>query len=142
MKVTETTSFDEYWSSPRFRLKRPQFRGSEKQAYGDNIYHSEGEDQWIQARSHHSFPDGSPNPLNLEPDTRHPRVLISDDFAYWGSSAPEIPASLRNFRGSQDICHDRQGYRAEFPADLIVAFEEWFRSLGENGCVGWPERWK
>ena len=34
MLVTETLTFNGYWSDPRFRSKRPNLRGSKKQAFG------------------------------------------------------------------------------------------------------------
>src|SRR5438034_11308809 len=59
MKVAETVTYDQYWEDPRFRVKRPNLRGSLKQAYGDNIYHRNPETcGWIQENSHHSLPDG------------------------------------------------------------------------------------
>ena len=52
MRVAETMSFNDYWSDPRFRAKRPNLRGSIKQAYGDNIYHRHSEDApWEQEDS-------------------------------------------------------------------------------------------
>ena len=38
MKVTDSCTFDEYWTNPSFQCKKPNLRGSLKQAYGDNIY--------------------------------------------------------------------------------------------------------
>jgi hypothetical protein len=39
MRVTGTLTFEEYWDDPRFQSKKPNLRGSKKQAFGDNIYH-------------------------------------------------------------------------------------------------------
>ena len=62
MRVTETLTFNEYWADPRFRTKRPNLRGSKKQAFGDNIYHRDSDsEQWIQEDSHHSYSDGTMN---------------------------------------------------------------------------------
>lgn len=142
MRVTETMSFDEYWASERFVKKRPQLQGSRKQQYGDNIYHSDDGGGWLQADSHHSLPDGSANVENLLDDTGAPRVLISDDFAYWGGSGPELPTYLREFSGGMDICHGGQGHRCNFPAEQVDAFIEWFRSLEEIGAAGAPLNWQ
>src|SRR3954447_1814943 len=60
MRVTETLSFDEFWCDERFREKRPNLHGSLMQAYGDNIYHRDGREHWLQENSHHSLKDGSP----------------------------------------------------------------------------------
>jgi Nucleotide modification associated domain 2 len=141
MRVTETMSFDEYWESERFAAKRPQLQGSRKQQYGDNIYHSAADGTWLQADSHHSLPDGSPNDENLLDDTGAPRVLISTDFAYWGDSGPSVPTELREFHGGMDICHRRQGHRCNFSTEQVEAFVAWFRSLDQQGVVGRPQKW-
>src|SRR6266851_8012960 len=49
VKVAETCTYDQYWEDPRFLVKRPNLRGSLKQAYGDNIYHrNPGARGWVQ----------------------------------------------------------------------------------------------
>ena len=103
MRVTETMPFDEYWNDPRFQRKKPDPYGSEKQGYGDNIYHRDSSltDEWKQLDSHHSRGDGSPNLKNIERDTGVDRVLISDDFIYCGGSGPLIP----KFKRSQRLPH-------------------------------------
>jgi hypothetical protein len=141
MRVTEIMDFDEYWFAGRFADKRPRLQGSRKQQYGDNIYHRDGED-WIQADSHHSFAGGIPNKENLDDDTKRPRVLISDDFAYWGGSGPRLPDELRDFPGGMDLCQAGQGYRCHFPQAQIEAFVSWFRSLGASGVEGAPLNWR
>jgi len=104
MKVTEMTTFDEYWANNRFRSKRPLRNGSSVMMVGDNIYHRNGVGAWIQEDSHHSNPDGSPNMKNLRTDTRSPNVLISTHFYYFGSFAPPVDLksigykNVRNYR--------------------------------------------
>ncbi|MGR9209405.1 Nmad2 family putative nucleotide modification protein (plasmid) [Rhizobium leguminosarum] len=93
MQVTATMSFDEYWTDPRFRDKRPVRNGSRVMMLGDNIYHQEDGD-WRQLDSHHSRPDGSPDLHNVGTDTGTDRVLISEKFFYFGSSAPEVPKAI------------------------------------------------
>ena len=41
MRVTETMSFNDYWSDPRFRSKRSDMYASRKKAFGDNIYYKD-----------------------------------------------------------------------------------------------------
>ena len=95
MRVTETLTFDQYWSKPAYRDKRPVRNGSRKMMVGDNIYHRDPNDgAWLQEDSHHSRPDGSINPDNVERDTKTNRVLISSDFLYFGSAAPAIPPEI------------------------------------------------
>ena len=46
----------------------------------------------MQEDSHHSHQDGTPNPSNIVNDTQTDRVLISDDYVYFGGGGPELPA--------------------------------------------------
>ena len=140
MRITEAMSFDEYWLDPRFAHKQPNLHGSFKQAYGDNIYHHDANDKWLQEDSHHSLKDGSRNPANVTHDTSSPRVLISDDFAYWGGSGPIIPTELRNFDNDKSICAVR-GHRVNFPDEIVRAFITWFRSLDQSGYIAAPREW-
>ena len=139
MRVMETMRFNEYWNDLRFQRKKPNMRGSKKQAFGDNIYFKDAEAKWHQQDSHHSYADGTPNPFNIQNDTQTDRVLISTDFAYWGGAGPEIPRELRNYEGL-DICAVRN-HKSEFPDELVSEFITWFRSLGARGYIGAPLEW-
>jgi hypothetical protein len=47
-------------------VKKPNLRGSKKQAFGDNIYSRNAQgNRWCQADSHHSLKDGTPNLSNV-----------------------------------------------------------------------------
>ena len=93
MKVSRSITFNEYWTNPSYRDKRPIRNGSLKMIVGDNIYHKfNGE--WQQLDSHHSYPDGSANIHNVKNDTQTDAVLVSDYFFYFGSAALEIPTSI------------------------------------------------
>jgi hypothetical protein len=95
MLVTESLSFNEYWSSPAHRDKRPVRNGSSRMMVGDNIYHHDAVSHcWHQADSHHSNPDGTPNAHNIVNDTKADRVLISSCFFYFGREAPLVPGDL------------------------------------------------
>ena len=97
MQVSESRTFDEYWSQAAYRDKHPVRNGSKKMMLGDNIYHHEpNQTDWIQSDSHHSYADGSVNPHNVERDTRTDRVLISRRFFYFGENAPQIPSAILN----------------------------------------------
>lgn len=140
MCVTETLTFDQYWKDPRFRNKRPNLRGSKKQAFGDNIYHrNRATGPWHQEDSHHSFPHGEPNRLNIENDTQADRVLIGSDYVYWGGSGPRVPKRFRDFQGI-DICGKR-GHKCHFPDHMIEGFVRWIRSLGDRGYCSTPLDW-
>ena len=139
MRVSEAMSFEDYWADPRFLRKRPNLRGSLKQAFGDNIYFRSSEGApWQQLPSHHSLPGGHANPANIEPDTRVNRVLVADKFVYWGNQAPMIPSA---FRTPKDVCHPSQGHKCNFPAPLVGAFLQWVRSEETWGLRGEPYRW-
>ena len=141
MRVSEITTFDEYWSDPRFLQKRPLLRGSKKQAFGDNIYHRDTHtDDWLQENSLHSFQDGNINQANLRRDTQSARVLIGAEYAYWGGSGPRIPDNFRNWDGV-DICAHR-GHKNKFPEGLIAGFVAWYCSLEQHGYVSPPLDWE
>lgn len=140
MRVTEVTDFDAYWADPKFALKKPSMNASKKRAFGDNIYHRHSDSaSWLQENSRHSLADGSPNPKNVNHDTKSTRVLISDDFTYFGGTGPELPQAFRSF-GTYDICVVR-GYKNRFPEALIRAFEQWWRALDVTGYAGRPSDW-
>lgn len=139
MRVTEAITFNEYWLSPRFREKRPNLKGSKKQAFGDNIYFKDGSGVWHQADSHHSYLGGSHNPHNIARDTKADRVLLSTEYSYWGDSGPQLPLKFRHYHGI-DICAHR-GHKCKFPDDLVRDFEAWFHGLGERGYLGTPADW-
>lgn len=137
MLVGEALSFDEYWNDPRFWCKRPNLRGSLKQAYGDNIYHQDpASGLWLQADSHHSFENGRQNPPNTQRDTRANRVLIGDDFVYWGGSGPVIPDFRR-----VSICKIGPNHKSDFPGEVVAEFVNWIRSAGDWGYCGAPLEW-
>lgn len=140
MQVAETMSFGEYWADPRFAPKRPDLGGSNKRAFGDNIYRQRRDGTWAQENSHHSLHDGTPNPENVSRDTRVDRMLIAYRFAYWGSAGPRIPKRFRDFDG-YDVCVLGQGHKCRFPDELVREFLTWFDDLGKRGYLGRPQDW-
>jgi hypothetical protein len=140
MRVSEGMTFDEYWRDPRFQEKKPNLRGSKKQAFGDNIYHRPSPGKpWQQLNSHHSFADGTCNPANIRNDTQTNRVLIGEDYVYWGGAGPKIPGKFRNYGGA-DICA-RRGHKNNFPDDMIADFVAWLRDSGATGFQAPPLDW-
>jgi hypothetical protein len=135
MEVSEILTFDEYWSDPRFDRKQPSMNSGLRNAFGDNIYR-QVRDDWVQANSHHSLPNGQPNPANIQNDTRFARVLIGKWFVYWGREGPHIPARFRG-KGLKDLCAIR-GYKCKFSAEFINDLTTWIFSLGQTGYVGRP----
>lgn len=139
MHVSEAMTFQQYWDDPRFLQKRPYLRGSKKQGFGDNIYHRAGK-KWQQEDSHHSLANGSPNFRNIDNDTQTDRVLVSNDFAYFGGIGPVVPKRFRNF-GGFDICTGRRGHTNSYPPKMVNEFVAWLRSLGDTGYCGEPLDW-
>ena len=137
---SETMTFNEYWEDDRFQRKKPNLRGSLKQAFGDNIYFQDREGNWQQMDSHHSCEDGTPNQHNIANDTKADRVLLSTEYTYWGGSGPEIPQDFCDHDGLENIRAWR-GYKCNFQEALVCDFLAWFRSLGENGYLGTPLGW-
>ncbi len=135
MEVAETMTFNDYWNDRRFQRKKPNLRGSKKQAFGDNIYHRDA-DGWHQQDSHHSLEDGTPNIANIRNDTQTDRVLIATNFVYWGGAGPEIPPTLCGV-----VCNGR-GHRTNFDPALEAAFINWLRGLPDRGYRAEPLDWK
>lgn len=140
MRVTEAMTFEEYFTDPRFSSKKPNLHGSLKQCFGDNIYSRPDEGSpWEQLDSHHTLPDGSPNPENIATDTSTNRVLLSTEFTYFGRDAPMLPAPLAT-REVDGLCAGRN-YRVTFEPDSLSRFFEWFNGVGKTGQVGAPFEW-
>lgn len=148
MRVTDSMTFCEYYASEEFQVKKPNMRGSLKQAYGDNIYHKDERGIWIQDNSHHSWNDGSTNCNNLEKDTEVDRVLIGAEFAYWGGYGPIIPSNFFCYQCAKDSfvkpydIRSGRGHKNRFPKDMILCFLQWLESLGQTGYIGEPNKWK
>ena len=69
------------------------------------------------------------------------RVLISDDFVYWGGEGRPLPERLRGLilqvSGGFAGAAERHGYKSKANASLIPAFVEWFAEQ-ERGRLGEP----
>jgi len=142
MRVTETLSFDQYDKDVRFIHKKPFRCGSRKQSCGDNIYSRSADDaSWSQRDSFHSKADGTPNADHIARDTGVNRVLISDDFVYFGGYGPFVPDELRNFDGF-DVCKRGIGHTCIEHKPLILAFVDWIRSLEVSGYQSAPFEWR
>ncbi|MBN2348619.1 MAG: hypothetical protein JXJ22_07280 [Bacteroidales bacterium] len=96
MKVTRILTYNEYWESDEFQFKKPVLNGSLKQMYGDNIYfYDKGAKKWYQENSHHSYEEGETNFHNLNRDTSCEKVLLSEEFFYFGKENIEIDKSIK-----------------------------------------------
>ena len=134
MHVREALTFAEYWNDPRFKKKKPNLHGSYRMACGDNIYCPLEGGGWKQLNSYHSKEDGSPFRKHINRDTSVDRVLVSDNFVYFGAEGPEIPEALRK----AGLVLSGRG-RKKIEEDTIIAdFETWLEELGEKGYQGRP----
>lgn len=142
MRVTGSKTFDEYWSSPDFIQKKPNLCGSKMQAFGDNIYNRDAQTgKWRQLNSHHSWADGSENSANTENDTQADRVLLSEDYVYWGGDGPAIPPRFEDFGSAHETLVVRRNHRSNFSAEFVASFNRYFSTLNERGCIGKPADW-
>lgn len=140
MRVSEVLQTAEYWHDPRLQNKKPHLHGSLLQASGDNIYEPKPDGSWGQLNSYHSNADGSQNTDHTARDTGVPRVLVSEDFVYFGAEGPRLPAKF--LQGGQfEICHTGRSYLRCRDAAAIQEFETWFRSLEKTGFQGKPWDW-
>lgn len=141
MRVTETIQFDLYACDPRFFSKIPYRNGSRKQSCGDNIYFRKDLNApWQQRDSFHSLNDGTPNIQHVRRDTGVNRVLISDDFVYFGGTGPIIPVELRDYHG-RSLCKKGRGRSCFDDPILLENLTTWIRSLGVSGYQGPPHEW-
>lgn len=141
MRITDVITFQDYWQDQRFQRKKPNLRGSRKQSCGDNIYSLNPATQvWNQLDSYHSNNDGSPNLSHIQRDTGINRILLSNDFVYFGGCGPRIPDAFRNY-GGEDICKSRQGHKVIRDTQLIRDFVGWIASLNVKGYVSPPFEW-
>lgn len=120
MQVTAHLRFEEYHESADYSQKRPIRNGSRRSMVGDNIYSINVESgKWVQDNSVHSLPNGDQNDANTAHDTQVNRVLLSEQFIYFGDSAPIVPTGIfetigyRNGRG-------HRVYQSEQCNDLIT----------------------
>ena len=141
MRVTEAMTFDEYGADPRFEYKKPYRNGSRKQSSGDNIYfRAVPGAAWQQRDSFHSRPNGTLNPDHVARDTGVNRVLISNDFVYFGGEGPEFPEELKD-QQDRPLCKTGRGLTTFDDAQLIANLEQWIRSFNVSGYQGAPFEW-
>lgn len=141
MRITEAMTFDTYAVDPRFKAKKPYRRGSRKQSCGDNIYFRDALDtDWYQRDSFHSKSDGRVNPQHVKRDTGVNRVLISDDFIYFGGAGPQFPGDLLDSKG-RPLCKSGRGWACFDDPRLIERLERWVRGFGITGYQGAPHEW-
>ncbi|TWP27657.1 hypothetical protein ETU08_11685 [Apibacter muscae] len=138
MKVEEKLTFNEYWNDSRFQYKKPIINGSLVQMYGDNFYHQDENNNWIQENSAHSLVNGIPNETHLKRDTSGEFVLISkENFYYWGDKAIIVPDEYKSA-----ICTDTRNRAFAEPKEIVDEFIMWLEDRHEKGVLlGDPISW-
>lgn len=141
MRITETMTFEEYDADARFASKKPYRTGSRKQSCGDNIYHRKSpRSNWQQRDSFHSTKDGQLHPDHVARDTGVNRVLISDDFVYFGGNGPKFPAGLRSPDG-RPLFKSGIGRSCFDNPETVQKLERWIRGLEQRGYQSPPQEW-
>lgn len=141
MRVTDVLTFRQYDADPRFQAKKPFRRGSRKQSCGDNIYFRDAADKhWLQRDSFHSAADGSLNADHVKRDTGVDRVLVSDQFVYFGGEGPHIPATMSAADG-RSLSKTGIGFYVFDDPAFIAQTEAWVLSLSDTGYQGPPFEW-
>jgi hypothetical protein len=136
MQVSEIICLNDYWSDPRFRYKRPVMNGGTLPTmFGDNFYHLDANNNWVQEDCAHKNLDGIYNDDHFRKDTSGKNALISKHFYYFGDKAPEIPADLIN------VCHITQGEKIVRPNELAIQFLNWLQNSHTQGVNGLPISW-
>lgn len=141
MRVTLTMTFDDYATDPRFEVKKPFRMGSRKQSCGDNIYFRDTPDSdWNQRDSFHSLANGQINLQHVARDTGVNRVLVSNDFVYFGGQGPPFPSDLQD-QDCRPLCKEGIGMSCFDDSILIERLERWIRGFGVSGYQGPPQEW-
>ncbi|MCB0357317.1 MAG: hypothetical protein KDD40_09935, partial [Bdellovibrionales bacterium] len=146
MKVTEIMTLQEYdlFSQRQCPDKLPQRPAKTyEQFVGDSIYEFiEGVDDPILRDSVH---DDS----NFATDMQAEKVLLSTEFVYWGSEAPELPENLwkiiKKGKGQQvdknkNYIKDFLNFMQDFELHTIVAppcnkIENWYGAESRGQCA-------
>lgn len=131
MQVSETLTRMEYWDDPRFAAKKPRIDGSYDEWVGDNIYYEDAGD-WEQLPSLHSETGHgkagcSPCEDDMRKDLQVDRVLIGENFVYWGADGrfkPHFPTQPLYFG---------IGHKFRYKPQLVTEFLDWVESLSERG---------
>lgn len=134
MRVAAVLSFDEYWSDPRFALKRPGWRSTRTiERVGDNIYEPIAIGEFRQLPSAHSSRDGTEDVKKKEADIGGENVLVADRFGYFGQDGPPLPAALTYLKIGR-------GHRNDFSADQVANVVRWLEGVPQGIC-GRPKLW-
>lgn len=136
MQVDEVEGFDMYWQDRRFERKKPQIDGTIVQRCGDNIYKPKRGGGFRQLPSQHSDIrcKSREDAITKERDLSGKQVLISENFAYFGSKAKDLPPDLEPLIVAR-------GHRCRFSDEVLVSFRS-FAGIVRLGVYSAPTKWK
>ena len=133
MRLDEKLTLDEYWHDSRFEYKKPIINGSLTQIYGDNFYHLDENENWIQEKSAHSV---IKKEKHSKRDTSGVNVLISKHFYYLGDNAVLIPKAYH------EICKKGPGMKYKGLEEIGGEFISWVETNVTLGISGDPINWR
>lgn len=126
MRVTRSLTFDLYFDDPAYASKKP----GPTNPHGDNIYRDTGNGLLEQV------PNSAHDARHFRGDTSANRVLISDQFWYFGKAAPLLPERF------SPLVHSTQGHKKLRPTDQRYEMGEdfviWLGSEHEPGLLDEP----
>ena len=136
MEVEEILDFKQYWRDPRFRLKKPSLNAGAVRMVGDNIYQPQPGGGFRQVASVHSKPEfgNRENPGSKKRDLSGNRVLVSRNFAYFGSRPKVLPATLK-------VLITGRAYKCRFSTEVQQAFRHFVSKQPAFGLLAAPHGW-
>jgi hypothetical protein len=133
MRVDDVVqSFSDYWSDPRFGVKKPDQTGVLRKRCGDNIYEPRTRG-YRQLPSMHSRKDGTEHAGNKAHDLSGKHILVSETFAYFGSEPEPLPRELRSLIVGR-------AHRSRFSDETKAAFVRFAGTVG-FGVNAAPRKW-
>jgi hypothetical protein len=121
MKVGRGLNFETYFNLPEYEFKKP----SSENPMGDNIYRLGLSGKLEQ------MPNNAHCETDLNHDTGVNRVLIADEFYYFGKEAPIIPEQFKT------LIQTTQGHKI-IEDESVENFVLWLRKQYTQGIHGQP----
>jgi hypothetical protein len=136
MQVQEVLTIPDYFADKRFSRKMPDFTTQAVvDKCGDSIYEPLPGGGFRQLQSMHShLKSPVEDPRRKAHDLKGVNVLVSRQFAYFGSDAKPLPPELKGIVPGR-------GHRCRFPDDLVSGFIK-FTSRFRTGVYAPPCEWR
>ena len=134
-QIDKVITFDEYWNSPDFQVKKANVNGTLVQMYGDNVYHTVNGEVVQEPCAHSKDPNGR----QKKSDVSGKNVLVCERFYYFGDQAPTLPKELAYIG---DTGNPRAIRYTDMDDFKIQPFIEWLANNYETGIHGDPCNWK